>query len=373
MKQEIYKNMYQQICMTEEQKNSIWRRIQAEKTSLANTVRFRAKLPTRAAVCAGVLLVSGMTVLAAGEFSVMDRLAEAMGFFTENTQELTEEQKNVFARYGMALGNEIAMAHGTLKLDAALYDGTYLFIPFRYVFHEDAEGYAELKAGTDIRKTSLWHDGTVAGFHEDLVYMDNERLGYRMRQDAKAVTESLTKFRHEITENGVLSGSVLLSTNGDRLFTEGDVIEVVRQVRDTEKEEQTGEEIKEEIKVLTEFTLEKPVAQSAVALDAADRSALGELGLDIENMTISPLSLQYDGSGTHKDITHTYMEVVLKDGSVVDDMGAGYETAHSAAEQETTAFHARRFFTAPILPEEIEGVRVWNDSAEELWIDVKWN
>lgn len=28
-----------------------------------------------------------------GEFSVMDRLAEAMGFFTENTQELTEEQK----------------------------------------------------------------------------------------------------------------------------------------------------------------------------------------------------------------------------------------------------------------------------------------
>lgn len=367
MKQEIYKNMYQQICMTEEQKNSIWRRIQAEQTSLANTVRFRAKFPARAAVCAGVLLVSGMTVLAAGEFSVMDRLAEAMGFFTENTQELTEEQKNVFARYGMALGNEISMAHGTLKFDAALYDGAYLFIPFRYAFHEDAEGFAELKAGTDIRKTSLWNDGTVAGFHEDLVYMDNERMGYRIRQDAKAVTGSLTKFRHEITEDGVLSGSVLLTTNGDRLFTEGDVIEVVRHVRDVEKEEQK----EEEIKVLTAFTLEKPVVQSAVALDAADRSALGELGLDIENMTISPLSLQYDGSGTHKDITHTYMEVVLKDGSVVDDMGAGYETAHSAAEQETTVFHAHRFFTAPILPEEIAGVRVWNDNAEELWIDVK--
>ena len=28
-------------------------------------------------------------------------------------------------------------------------------------------------------------------------------------------------------------------------------------------------------------------------------------------------------------------------------------------------------FTAPILPEEIAGVRVWNDNAEELWIDVK--
>lgn len=267
----------------------------------------------------------------------------------------------------MALGNEISMAHGTLKFDAALYDGAYLFIPFRYAFHEDAEGFAELKAGTDIRKTSLWNDGTVAGFHEDLVYMDNERMGYRIRQDAKAVTGSLTKFRHEITEDGVLSGSVLLTTNGDRLFTEGDVIEVVRHVRDVEKEEQK----EEEIKVLTAFTLEKPVAQSAVALDAADRSALGELGLDIENMTISPLSLQYDGSGTHKDITHTYMEVVLKDGSVVDDMGAGYETAHSAAEQETTVFHAHRFFTAPILPEEIAGVRVWNDNAEELWIDVK--
>ncbi len=66
----------------------------------------------------------------------------------------------------MALGNEISMAHGTLKFDAALYDGAYLFIPFRYAFHEDAEDFAELKAGTDIRKTSLWNDGTVAGFHE---------------------------------------------------------------------------------------------------------------------------------------------------------------------------------------------------------------
>ena len=76
MKQEIYKNMYQQICMTEEQKNSIWRRIQAEQTSLANTVRFRAKFPARAAVCAGVLLVSGMTVLAAGERCI--RIAQSV-------------------------------------------------------------------------------------------------------------------------------------------------------------------------------------------------------------------------------------------------------------------------------------------------------
>lgn len=52
----------------------------------------------------------------------MDRIAEAMGFFTKNEQELTEEQKTIFARYGTALGNEIALTHGTLKLDAALYD-----------------------------------------------------------------------------------------------------------------------------------------------------------------------------------------------------------------------------------------------------------
>ena len=88
-------------------------------------------------------------------------------------------------------------------------------------------------------------------------------------------------------------------------------------------------------------------------------------------MTISPLSLQYTGSGTHRDITHTYMEVVLKDNSVAGDMGAGYETAYSAAEQEITAFRAHQFFTAPVLPEEIAGVRVWNDSAAEVWIDVK--
>ena len=53
-----------------------------------------------AGACAGVFLLSGMTVLAAGEFSVMDRLEESMRLFTENKSELTEEQKTVFAQYG---------------------------------------------------------------------------------------------------------------------------------------------------------------------------------------------------------------------------------------------------------------------------------
>ncbi|MCI8975248.1 MAG: hypothetical protein HFH79_16950 [Lachnospiraceae bacterium] len=367
MKQGLYKKTYQQLCMTEEQKNNVWQRIQAERTRTQNTVRFKAAFPARAAVCAGVFLVSGMTVLAAGEFSVMDRLAEAMGFFTENAQEPTEEQKNIFAQYGIALGNEISMTHGTLKLDAALYDGAYLFIPFRYAFHEDTAGFAELKEGTDIRNTSLWNAGKVAGYHEDLVYMDNERLSYRIQQDTKAVTGFLMKFQHEIVEDGVLSGSILLWTNKDSAFAKGDVIEVVRHVQESAPNEQN----EEQIKILTSFTLENPVEQSALALDSSTRSALGELGLEIEYMTISPLSLQYTGSGTHRDITHTYMEVVLKDNSVAGDMGAGYETAYSAAEQEITAFRAHQFFTAPVLPEEIAGVRVWNDSAAEVWIDVK--
>ena len=182
MEQELYKKTYQQICMTEEQKNNIWQRIQTHEAATPNTVRFKTLFPARAAVCAGVLFVSGMTVLASGEFSVMDRLAKAMGFFTENVQELTEEQKTIFAQYGTALGNEIEMTHGTLKLDAALYDGTYLFVPFRYAFHEDTDGFSELKAGTDIRGTSLWKAGTVAGYHEDLVYADHERLDYRILQ-----------------------------------------------------------------------------------------------------------------------------------------------------------------------------------------------
>lgn len=356
MKQELYKNMYRKITMTEEQKNRVWQRIQAKQNTVHTNTRFSA----RAAVCAGVFLLSGMTVLAAGEFSVMDRLEESMRLFTENKSELTQEQKTVFAQYGTALGNEIAMTHGTLKLDAALYDGAYLLIPFRYAFHEDVEGFAELKTGTDIRDTRLWRGGAVAGYHEDLENANDERLGWRIQQDNKAVTGFLMKFQHEIAEDGVLSGSILLWTNGERLFTTGDVIEVVRQVQ---KEEQ--------IKILTGFTLENPAQCRELPLGAAVRSALGEMGLNIETMTITPLSLQYTGSGTHKDITHTYMEVVRKDGSVADKIEVGHEMEHAAAEQETTVFHNRQFFAAPVLPEEIAGVRVWNDNAEELWIDVE--
>lgn len=364
MKQELYKNMYRQICMTEGQKNSVWQRIQTKESEKEKTVRFKMLFSARAAVCAGVLLVSGMTVLAAGEFSVMDRIAETMGFFTQNEQELTEEQKSIFARYGMALGNEIALTHGTLKLDAALYDGDYLFLPFRYAFHQDMDGYAELKAGTDIRETSLWKGGTVVGYEQDIVHAGNDRLGYRIRQDVRALTGSLTKYQYVIEEDGVLSGSVLLSTDGDRPFMKGDVIEVVRYVQEPGKEERA--------ETISEFTLENAVERQEVPLDDAVRSALGGMGLTIDSLTISPLSLQYAGIGTHRDITHTYMEVILKDGSVVGDMGAGYDFDCSAAEREYTFFYARQFFTAPALPGQIAGVRVWNYKAEDVWIPVEF-
>ncbi|MDE7324353.1 MAG: hypothetical protein K2N73_16900 [Lachnospiraceae bacterium] len=363
MKQELYKKMYQQICMTQEQKDSIWQRIQSEESLKEKKVRFGIHLPARAAVCAGMLLVSGMTVLAAGEFSVMDRLAEAMGFFAENEQELTEEQKTIFARYGTALGNEIAMSHGTLKLDAALYDGGHLFIPFRYAFQPDTDGYAELKAGTDIRKTSIWKSGTVTGYDQDIGHTGKHRLSYRIRQDTTALTGSLTKYQYEIEEDGVLSGSVLLSTNGDRLFTKGDVIEVVRHVQELGKEEQ--------IEVLAEFTLENAVEQIEVPLDTQTRSGLEDMGVTVEKMTISPLSLQYAGSGTHRDITHMYMEVVLKDGSTVADMRTGYDFDCTASEREIASVHAGQFFAAPVLPEEIAGVRVWNYKTEDVWIPVE--
>lgn len=80
MKQELYKNMYRQICMTEGQKNSVWQRIQTKEAEKERAAWSKVPFSARAAVCAGVLLVSGMTALAAGEFSVMDRIAEAMGF-----------------------------------------------------------------------------------------------------------------------------------------------------------------------------------------------------------------------------------------------------------------------------------------------------
>lgn len=358
MRQELYKTMYQQICMGDEQKNRIWQKLEAEGRKANKAKTLPKRFPARAAACAGILLVSGMTVLAADEFSVMDRIADAMGYLTQNEQELTEEQKNIYARYGSALDNEISMTYGTLKLDAALYDKNYLFIPFHYIYDQDAVGYEELTAGTDIRKTGSWNGMGLAGYNLD---MNSMNTCYRIEQDTRAVNSWIIQYDHIIEEDGVLSGSILLSVGLDKTFAKEDVIQLVRY------EQKEGEP--DEIRVLTEFSLGNPVEQHELAVDAETNRSLQDMGMTIESMSVSPVSLRYSGIGTHRDVSQAAVEVVLRDGSVVEESASGSSLDFEcpASEKEYALYDAAILFAAPVLHEEIAGVRI-KYKTQQVWI-----
>ena len=128
MKQEIFKSMYNQIRLTEEQKDGIYKELEeaAETGKTAKKVRFTA----RAAAFAVIFLLSGMTVFAVGRLSLEDRFAEAL--YPRHEHNLTADQKGFYEKYGNVLDNVIETYYGTLKLEAALYDDYYLIVPYTY-------------------------------------------------------------------------------------------------------------------------------------------------------------------------------------------------------------------------------------------------
>ena len=104
MEQALFKNMYRQIHLDKEQKDRMRQRLESAADGYVSddhvqkSVGKRFTFSTRAAVCVGMLLVSGMTVFAANEFSLTDRLANAMKLLTQNEQAPTEEQQNIYAQ-----------------------------------------------------------------------------------------------------------------------------------------------------------------------------------------------------------------------------------------------------------------------------------
>ena len=63
--------------------------------------------------------MSGMTVFAASELSLMDKLSDAINVLTQSENPPTPEQQNLYEQYGQALDCELALESGTLRLDAA--------------------------------------------------------------------------------------------------------------------------------------------------------------------------------------------------------------------------------------------------------------
>ena len=84
MEQELFKDIYNSIHLDKEQKGRLWQNIEDDADEFASgsyvhtNLGKRISFSARAAVCVCVLLVSGITVLAANEISLTDKLAGAV-------------------------------------------------------------------------------------------------------------------------------------------------------------------------------------------------------------------------------------------------------------------------------------------------------
>lgn len=378
MRQEQFKNIYQQIQLSEKQKDALWQRINTVPKQ--EPVRKKIFLPARIAACFAVLIMSGMTVFAANELSLIDKIADAMNLLTQNEEVLSEDQKNIYAEYGQALNTEIGLENGTLKLDAALFDESHLLIPFRYVFHSDVSGYEDLTAGANLNETALYQINKV--YHKDTdTFMS--QFSFCIGDESRQPEKNLARFLITdpiIEESGTISGSFLLSAYEYKYFLQGNVIQLVRtaDVRDAAavaKDSVLTAEDMESINITepyTEFTLEKTLEQYELTIDAENAAALKNMGISVEQMSISPLSLCYSGKGTHTRALSASITVILKDGSVIENSGNGGGYALSDANRDNTSFSffASKLFAVPVLIEEVAEIHIQDHRGTDIHIPV---
>ena len=77
MNEKQYQSMYRHICLSDEQKNRIWKNMR--NTAGGAAAERKARFTLRGAVCiCAMLMASGMTVLAVNS-SYVERIAKAMG------------------------------------------------------------------------------------------------------------------------------------------------------------------------------------------------------------------------------------------------------------------------------------------------------
>ncbi len=357
MEQELFKNMYQQIHLDKEQKNRIWQRFTEAADGLAMN-KSKRSFSMRAAACVGALLLSGMTVFAANEFSLTDRLADAMKLLTQSGQESTEEQQNIYAQYGAALDNEVERENGTFRLEAALYDENYLFVPFRYTMNSDIAGYEEITAGYTFEESTMWNSGLLAGYRQDCA-----DLWYGISQDSErtcGITGYVMVLNPEVEEDGVITGSLLLTVEQDKTFSSGDVIQVVQRAKQPGNPDE----------VLTEFTLENALEQRCLAIPEEQEETFEQLGLSVEEMTVSSISIYFSGIRESTAVMPALGAVVLKDGSTVELSATGGTSGNGETTEAGRAFYCYRLFAAPIQVEEIAVIRI-QQGGSEVWIPVE--
>lgn len=348
MKQELFKGMYNEIKLNREQKDKIWYNLEAGQARGYTGAGKRFHTPAFAAVCVCVILVIGMPVLAANT-SVVQSIINAFNTLAGTEQELTEEQKDIYAKYGSALDNEIVLGNGTLKLEAIINDGHNICIPFS--MHINKGGFS----------------GRILDEIAD--------LNFYVKNNKYVSFGQITSLDSKQQKNKVKTGCYLLYSY-ESVIKQGDVLQVKsnrkREEMEKEKAGETLGNIEAHIPVISEITINAPTERWDIPANAIQKKLAGT-GISVDKIQLSPISFTIEGvvqkSDADKSVTDLEPELVLKDGSTVKKTSSGFGSSISNLDKEHDSYTIEILFEAPVNPADVAKIHIKNASLD-LWIPV---
>lgn len=341
VKQKSFQEMYNKIQMNEEQKNRIWEQVKTRSQSKKARAKDAYHMPAFTALCTCLVLLIGVPVLAANT-SVLERITAAFRTLSGNEEDLTEEQKSIYKEYGVMLDETIPLTGHAVTLEAVIYDGYDICIPFSITPLEDAE--KEIEKASDKLQSGM----ALADLNSLLFYAPEHKIA-----------PSVYIVLDEAKEQGKTTGCYLLSSK-EKLIP-GDTLLIQKQA--------TPEKTPDTVSTLT---METPVASREI-LSETSRIEL-ENKVTIDSICFSPLSLHLTGTAPNPVVGNAVysgkITVEKRDGSEIKQTHSG--TSHSLRnnEKDLYTFEEEVLFASPADLEDVAGIRIKNYSLD-LWIPVE--
>lgn len=343
MKQELFKEMYNNIHLDNKQKERILSCLEQENHRVQAKPQKRFHIPA-IAICACIVLLAAVPVFAANT-PVLDRIAQAFNLLSTDEVELTEQQKNIYSKYGNILDNEIKLDNCTIKLEAVICDKNYICIPFSLIPADET-----VTVGKDIYGSSLYK----------IIQKESGNLKF-CKKDTNDWMGLYTILPSEIQNDGTLKGCYLMSDPGGAL-NPGDTMYI--KLPDKQDSSKLS-------KVLSKFKINKIAKGQNIPVD---KKVLQAQGLyPINNMEISPLSLRIEYNNNPAKGKRGFMSnlffyditVELKDGTVVKKIDTG-----SGGSSTTNTCITNILFESPVNIDDVGGVRIESKDFN-LWFPIE--
>ena len=359
MEKELFKEMYNEIQLDREQKSKIWSNLERERAKGYTGARKRFHTPAFASICACIILLIGVPVLAAHP-SVIPSLTRAFSALDDTELNLTEEQKEIYAKYGSSLKNEIALDNGVFKMEAIISDEHNICIPFSM----------EVKKGM---LSDVVFNGIKKGKFLGVISRQIEDLSFSFKDNYEPIGGYTVLDRKQL-EDGVVTGCYLLSANSGRAIKQGDVLQITSRKQMEEKQKETqksNKEIMPLIPLLGEVTLPALAKSQKILVEASIQE-----DFLIDKMRISPLSLTIEGAdylSNEDKLSNCEFLLELKDGSTVKSASIGGSGSRKVWDNNFYIYSEVVLFEAPVNPDDVAGIRIWNDyTSFNLWIPAEY-